>query len=309
MQLKLPVPALAACLVTVVVTSGAAPIGVQMDPEPVTERTAELEDAGWILATFPVTPELAHDDVEIEITLTWEDPEAGDRKQAWFCQHFGADPRVRPTFPGASVCMMEPTDRAADVTAHVAGQNVHAAFADPSCERVDCYPDALRHTVRLSNWTEPGIYEDFRLADRDTAYFMVLAGGRVTDRIDIRVEANGTNVTLDAGPASNAFTYFRDDFDHDTYARADTPTGTQVAYQPDDAKLDASLLQDPDRHAVFWYMHGPWTYPNGSGPDWPGMPVASGQTGTWTFRLPGGDGPHDRLTELPLVKGAIVDLP
>lgn len=269
------------------------------------QETLDL-DEGWQRFTFPITDGLEAGDVRIEVTYTWNDPEAGDGRQRWGCQYFGSDPRDEIPFPSSLTCSGGRHDQALDTHAEVEGQSIHVAPTYPWCEADLCYPETMTSTFRLADLLEEWHFDAFREHDSGPAYLLLMSGGLGPDAVRAIVEADGIEVTVDSGSVEDTFTFYEDDFRHEVHVRAEVPG---VSYRQGDSVLETALLDDSDRYVALRYIHGPWSYPDGSEPSFPVPLAVSDGTGSWRFVLPEDESLHLRADEPPLVMGTVLDLP
>lgn len=305
--------------------------------------TLNRTDLAWFDLAYEVDEDTDILSVNVTVTVDWPKRQDADRQQIWLCgffgTHFHGKTRWEPpneswstgcyrNLPGTGTWSRK--DNVAEYDVGVAGRRVVDQQAPhPYATMCDEYCDDQLDRWRVRDaWFEHVNY-DHLLEERDRPVVHVLfyAGGLAPDWM--RIEANWTDtpVTWTAGGPEDTFGYFRDDFSHDLYARAEVmPSGgAQVG---DGGVLETTFMEN-QREVYFRYdtvaggfcdtggvndcYRQGFTRPDGSAPSpeevKPRWREFSNQTGQWRFWYEQGDRHWEGDDgEVVLLEGTVFDL-
>lgn len=262
-------------------------------------------DVGWIDIAYPVTNETTDDTVDVRVRWTWQRPYSDDA-QIYLCHFFGqrfdGNAMTEQGTKGAG-CHVRTGDGSLEADAEVLGEGAEVDVPRAYCEHAEaaCYPsraamgtdsDHLRGNIPYEYLLDEG--------PDPVAHEFVWVGGVRPDEVHVEVTWSDTELAVTMGSAEDAFTFFRDDFNSDLYARVDTPafadTGT---YYQAGAELNRTLIGeedqgrsvmfrfDPKPNTFFGPLKGEWGYERPHGSKSPqlnsAMWEASDQVGAWSF--------------------------
>lgn len=267
---------------TAVLTGPGVPTGFAASTEP--SKTGSLNftssNLTWfdfaVLQDGTVDPE----DVHAQVTFLWNRTHEGDRTQRWvrgfaiarYDQDADLDVYSTVYFNNGD----SETDGVHETIIEVGPVRQEVEFAKPWYALCG----GLMHCNSNARAQSTVLLEDILDLRRDRApyvvHFVIAASDRPMRAI---VNATWTDATVNTshGPIGDEVNLFREDFDHDLYARTDGVT-SGVSYERG-AKLDVDLV-DPGRSVVFYYL------PKHGAHDWDDTDTV--QNGTARFIRPDG---------------------
>lgn len=289
------------------------------------------KDASWVDIALPVTNGTDRNTLTFSVNFTWEEAGEGDRTDRFACW------TVSPRFDGEIGASGETLsyscssgrvldgDGALEVNAEVHGEGVavdapHPAWlVESTCDELDGCSGMFRkewsyHSARL-----PDVYDELvEDGEREIVHWRFFTGAFPPDRTEVYVRWEDTVVNVTSGGEEDTFWYFREDFSHDLYARADTLPWTGVSAE-EGAEMETELLEDSDRPVFFFYE--PWPsgadgwgdagYERPDGSSWTnsiGTAEVTNMTGTWRFWYPENQqGDNNSRTDFPVLWGMEFD--
>lgn len=305
--------------------TAAPPAAVGAAPDPAPDRTAEastlqgnvsrtLRNVSWIDIAYEIHDGMTEDSVVLNFTATWGEPPRDDRTQPWMCAADAAEMEPRTQLSSRRLdCITWPGDGAFEVNARYGDHEVDRHVSAPHCRVLGCLEGGemgtYNHGSPLLNLTSV-----LQGRDQRTYHILVATGAYPPAEIEVEGHVRDTEAVLRTGTGGDVFTRFREDFDSNTFVRADPPE--DLYYQsPGQHVLEAP---DDDRHMVFWYQpFGPdanedarswYERPDGtrvSDEGWAWFWDASRLDGPWTF---GYSGSYGYSGDSPLLTGMHLEL-
>lgn len=272
-------------------------------------------DTAWIDVAAVVTNQTPPDAVLFDVRFLWTEPDVGDETQRMACaqvtERFNGSAFSPWKTAWAGVCKPYTFDRpwgygdgAVEAGVEAAGREVEADVPAPHASWVrsqacvgysdPCGTDRIRFTrpfgANYSWYVNEG-------QEREVVHWRFFTGAHPPDRTVVRLQWHNTTVNVSRGGGEDMFWYFREDFDHETFVKADVLPWWGPAYE-EAAVLETSLVNDTDERAFFWYQFDEWgtwqdepvgSYRRPNGSTWQDDDFAlesTNQTGTWRFAYP-----------------------